>query len=329
MTKIRIAIVGYGNLGKSVEIGINQNKDMELVGIFSRRDPNSIKVTNKEVAVYHIDEAKDMKDKIDVIILCGGSAKDIPEQGPMLAEMFNTVDAFDTHAKIPDYYNIMDKVAKESEKVAIISSGWDPGMFSINRLYAEAILPVGHTYTFWGKGVSQGHSDAVRRVDGVKNGAQYTIPVESAIKAIKEGQNPELTTREKHIRECFVVAEEGSDKAQIEHDIKTMPNYFAEYDTVVHFISDEEFEQDHKGLPHGGLVIRNGETGLNNEHKHIIEYKLNLESNPDFTGSVLIAYARAAYKLCKEGISGAKTVVDIPPAYLSSRSAEEIRRELI
>lgn len=329
MTKTRIGIVGYGNLGKSVELGINQNNDMELVGVFSRRDPSSIKTVTSDVAVYHMDEAKDMIDKIDVIILCGGSAKDIPTQGPKFAALFNTVDAFDTHAKIPEYYNTMDKISRELGKISVISSGWDPGMFSINRLYAEAILPEGNTYTFWGKGVSQGHSDAVKRVDGVKKAVQYTLPIESAIKAIQDGDNPEFTTREKHKRVCYVVAEDSWDKSQIEKDIVTMPNYFDEYDTEVHFISENEFEKNHKGMPHGGLVIRNGKTGLNKEHKQLIEYKLNLESNPDFTASVLIAYARAAHRLNKEGVSGAKTVVDIPPAYLSSRSGEEIRRTMI
>ncbi len=329
MDKIRIGIVGYGNLGKSTELSINQNKDMELVGIFTRRDPNTIKPQHDNVAVYHMDRAIEMVSEIDVIILCGGSAKDIPSQGPMFASMFNTVDAFDTHAKIAGYFDKMDKINKKSSKVSVIASGWDPGMFSINRLYAEAILPEGNTHTFWGKGVSQGHSDAIRRVDGVKRGVQYTIPMESAIESIKNGENPKLTTRQKHTRECFVVAEEGADKNRIEHDIVTMPNYFDEYDTKVHFISEKELEENHKGLPHGGLVIRHGNTGLNNEHNQVIEYTLNLESNPDFTASVLVAYARAAYKLNKEGIAGAKTVVDIPPVYLSSKTPEEIRRELI
>ena len=329
MSKIRIGIVGYGNLGKSVESGIKQNEDMELVGVFTRRDPSSIKTQGKETKVYHIDDAKDMADKIDVIILCGGSAKDIPIQGPMFAKYFNTVDAFDTHAKIAEYYNTMDKVAKESAKVSIISSGWDPGMFSINRLYAQAILPQGSTYTFWGKGVSQGHSDAVRRVNGVKNAVQYTIPIESSIELIKKGETPDLTARQRHTRECYVVAKESADKRQIEKDIVTMPNYFDEYDTQVYFISEDEFEKNHKGAPHGGLVIRNGQTGPNNENTQLIEYKLNLESNPDFTANVLISYARAGYRLNQEGVSGAKTVVDIAPAYLSSMTGEDIRREMI
>lgn len=329
MNKIRIGIVGYGNLGKSVELGLKQNNDMELVGVFTRREPSSIKTVTEGVATYHIDEAKNMLDQIDVMVLCGGSLSDIPVQGPQFARMFNTVDAFDTHAKIPEYFDEVNKNALESGKVCVVASGWDPGMFSINRLYAEAILPVGSTYTFWGKGVSQGHSDAIRRVEGVLDAKQYTIPVESAIEAVKRGETPEFTTREKHRRVCYVVAKEGADKARIENEIKTMPNYFADYDTEVHFISEQELKEKHSGLPHGGLVIRYGNTGINEEHSHTIEYKLNLDSNPDFTANVLIAYARAAYRLNKEGVSGAKTVADIAPAYLSSRSAEEIRRSLI
>lgn len=329
MNKIQIGIVGYGNLGKSAVLALNQNKDMELVGVFTRRDPTTMKAVAGDVAFYHIDQAKDMADKIDVIILCGGSAKDIPVQGPMFASMFNTVDAFDTHANIQDYYVTMDKISKEAGKISVISSGWDPGMFSINRLYAEAILAEGTTNTFWGKGVSQGHSDAVRGVEGVLKAVQYTLPKEDAIKSIQKGENPNLSTRDKHTRECFVVAAEDADKAKIENDIKTMPNYFDQYDTEVHFITEEKFEQDHQGMPHGGLVIRNGRTGLNNEHNHVIEYNLNLESNPDFTASVIVAYARAAYKMNKEGLVGSKTVVDVAPAYLSSKSGEEIRRELI
>ena len=329
MSKIRIGIVGYGNLGKSVETGIMQNKDMELVGIFTRRDPSTIKTVTDDASVYHIDDARKWKDQIDVMILCGGSMSDIPEQGPYFAKMFNTVDGYDTHAKIPDYFDEVNKNALESGKVCIISSGWDPGMFSINRLYAEAILPVGNTYTFWGKGISQGHSDAIRRIKGVKDAKQYTIPIEKAIDAVRNGEMPELTIREKHKRECFVVVEEGADKAQIEQEIKSMPNYFADYDTEVHFITEEELIKNHSGLPHGGVVIRYGKTGISNEQNHIIEYKLDLGSNPDFTANVLIAYARAAYRLHKEGSSGAKTVVDIAPAYLSSKSAEEIRRSII
>lgn len=329
MSKIRIGIVGYGNLGKSVETGIRHNDDMELVGIFSRREPSTIKTQIKESKVYNIEQAKDLVDDIDVTILCGGSRSDIPSQGPLFASMFNTVDGFDTHAKIPEYFDVIDKTAKESGKTSIISSGWDPGMFSLNRLYAQAILPIGQTHTFWGKGVSQGHSDAVRRVDGVKDAVQYTIPIDSAIDSIKRGESTLLSARQKHKRDCYVVVEDGADKAQIEKEIKTMPNYFSDYDTQVYFITDEELERDHGGIPHGGLVIHHGQTGLNNEHNHIIEYNIKLESNPDFTASVLIAYARAAYRLNKEGNFGAKTVVDIAPAYLSSKSAEEIRKELI
>lgn len=329
MSKIRIGIVGYGNLGKSVETGIRQNDDMELVGIFSRREPSTIKTQIKESKVYNISKAKDFIEDIDVIILCGGSKSDIPSQGPLFASMFNTVDGFDTHAKIAEYFDIIDKAAKESGKTSVISSGWDPGMFSLNRLYAQAILPKGQTHTFWGKGVSQGHSDAVRRVDGVKNAVQYTIPIDRAIESIKKGESPVLSPRQKHKRECYVVAEDGADIKQIEKEIKTMPNYFADYDTQVYFISDEELEKDHRGIPHGGLVIHHGQTGLNNEHNHIIEYNIKLDSNPDFTASVLIAYARAAYRLNKEGNLGAKTVVDIAPVYLSSKSAEDIRKELI
>lgn len=329
MNKIRIGIVGYGNLGKSVELGILQNKDMELVGVFTRREPSTIKTVTENVPAYHIEDAKNMLDQVDVMILCGGSMSDIPVQGPLFASMFNTVDAYDTHAKIPDYFNVINKNALETGKVCVISSGWDPGMFSINRLYAEAILPEGNTYTFWGKGISQGHSDAIRRVEGVVDAKQYTIPIESAIEAVKRGEMPEFTTREKHRRECFVVAEDGADKARIEQEIKAMPNYFADYDTVVHFITDEELQEKHSGLPHGGLVIRYGKTGFGDNHSHTIEYNLELESNPDFTANVLIAYARAAYRLNQEGVTGAKTVVDIAPAYLSSKTAEEIRKSII
>lgn len=328
MTKIRIGIVGYGNLGKSVELGIGQNKDMELVGVFTRRDPSTIK-TVTGVPAYLANDAKNMTDQVDVMVLCGGSMSDMPIQGPLFANMFNTVDGYDTHAKIPDYFDEVNKNALDAGKVCVISSGWDPGMFSLNRLYSEVILPEGNTYTFWGKGVSQGHSDAIRRIKGVKNAKQYTIPMERAIEAVKRGEMPELTVREKHGRECFVVAEEGADKTQIEQEIKTMPNYFSDYDTEVHFITDEELVKNHSGLPHGGLVIRYGKTGLNQENSHTIEYKLELGSNPDFTANVLLAFARAAYRLNKEGVSGAKTVVDIAPAYLSSKSGEEIRKSII
>lgn len=329
MDKIKIGIVGYGNLGKSAEAGIRQNKDMQLVGIFTRRDPASIKPLTSDVKVYHIDEAKNMTDKIDVMLLCGGSMSDLPEQGPQFAAMFNMVDGFDTHAKIPEYFDAVDKEAKRAKKVGLISCGWDPGMFSLSRLFGEVILPEGKTYTFWGKGISQGHSDAIRRVKGVKNAKQYTIPIESAIEAVRKGGNPELTTRQKHIRECFVVAEEGADRARIENDIKTMPNYFADYDTIVHFITEEELQKKHSGIPHGGFSIRTGRTGINNETSHIIEYNIKLDSNPDFTANTMIAYARAVYRLNREGVCGAKTVFDIAPAYLSIKSGEEIRKELL
>lgn len=329
MQKIRIGIVGYGNLGKSTELGIRQNDDMELVGIFTRRDPASINVLTEGVKAYHIDDAKKMTDKIDVMILCGGSMADLPEQGPLFAELFNTVDGFDTHAKIPEYFGAIDKKAKAVNHVCVISSGWDPGMFSLNRLYGNVVLPEGKDYTFWGKGVSQGHSDAIRRVEGVKNGKQYTIPIDSAIESVRKGENPEFTTRQKHLRECFVVAKEGGDKDKIEAEIKSMPNYFSDYDTTVHFITEEELEKNHSGIPHGGFVIRSGRTGINNENTHIIEYSLKLDSNPDFTANVLLAYARAAYRLNNEGISGAKTVFDIAPAYLSIKSNEELRKSLL
>lgn len=329
MQKIRVGIVGYGNLGKSTELGIRQNNDMELIGVFTRRDPASIHILTEGVKAYHIDDAINMTDKIDVMILCGGSMSDLPEQGPFFAGLFNTVDGFDTHAKIPEYYEAVDKKAKDSNHICVISSGWDPGMFSLNRLYANVILPEGNDYTFWGKGVSQGHSDAIRRIEGVKNAKQYTIPIESAIESVREGEDPEFTTRQKHIRECFVVAKKEADRAQIEREIKTMPNYFAEYDTTVYFITEEELEKNHSGIPHGGFVIRSGKTGANNENTHIIEYSLKLDSNPDFTANVLLAYARAAYRLNKEGGSGAKTVFDIAPAYLSIKSNEELRQNLL
>lgn len=329
MEKIKIGIVGYGNLGKSAEIGIRQNPDMELVGVFTRRNPDSIQLAIKDVKVYHVDEAKGMVDKIDVMLLCGGSMSDLPAQGPELVRLFNTVDGYDTHAKIPQYYDAVDQAAQEGKHVGVISSGWDPGMFSLNRLYGSAVLPDGKDYTFWGKGVSQGHSDAIRRIEGVFDARQYTIPVESAIETIRGGEMPDFTTREKHIRECFVVAKEGEDKARIEEEIKTMPNYFADYNTIVHFISEEELRKNHSGIPHGGFVIRSGKTGEDRETSHIIEYSLKLDSNPDFTANVLIACARAAYRLNRDGVSGAKTIFDIPPAYLSMMSPEELRRTLL
>ncbi len=326
---IRIGILGYGNLGKGIECAVKQNPDMELVAVFTRRAPESVKILTPGVSVYHVDEAVSKKDEIDVLILCGGSATDLPVQTPEYAKYFNVVDSFDTHARIPEHFSNVDTAAKESGKVAMISVGWDPGMFSLNRLYANAILPDGKDYTFWGKGVSQGHSDAIRRVEGVKDGKQYTIPVDSALEAVRSGSNPELTTRQKHIRECFVVAEEGADRAKIEQEIKTMPNYFADYDTIVNFISEEELAANHSGIPHGGFVIRSGKTGWNSEHQHIVEYSLKLDSNPEFTASVITAYARAAYRMQKEGQSGCKTVFDVAPAYLSSSSAEELRAHLL
>ncbi|MEH7345725.1 diaminopimelate dehydrogenase [Bacillus sp. JJ1532] len=324
-SQIKVGIVGYGNLGRGVLAAINQCPDMELVSIFTRRSPESIHV--KDVKVLHISEAENYKDKIDVMILCGGSATDLPEQGPQFAQWFNTVDSYDTHAKIPEYFDSVDQAAKESGKTSIISVGWDPGLFSINRLMAEAILPAGENYTFWGKGVSQGHSDAVRRVEGVKGAVQYTVPIEEAVEKVRSGENPQLSTAEKHLRVCYVVAEEGYDQAKIEETIKTMPNYFADYITEVHFISEEELQANHSKLPHGGFVIRGGQTGENN--KQIIEFSLNLESNPEFTSSVLVAYARAAYRLNKEGQAGAKSVFEVAPVYLSPKTAEELRRDLL
>ena len=326
---IRIGIYGYGNLGKGVESAIRQNKDMELVAVFTRRDPQTVKIATEGVSVYHSDDALKMTNDIDVMILCGGSATDLPKQTPELAKYFNVVDSFDTHAKIPEHFANVDSAALQSGKVAMISVGWDPGMFSLNRLCASAILPDGKDYTFWGKGVSQGHSDAIRRVEGVIDGKQYTIPVDAALDAVRSGTNPELTTRQKHIRECFVVAEEGADLERIENEIKTMPNYFADYDTIVHFITKEELLRDHSGIPHGGFVIRSGKTGFDQEHNNIIEYSLKLDSNPEFTASVIVAYARAAFRLNKEGSKGCKTVFDVPPAYLSMKSAEELRKEML
>lgn len=326
--KIKIAIAGYGNLGKGVECAIKQNNDMELYGVFSRRDPKEVK-TLTDTNVYHIDDLLNHKGNIDVLVICGGSAKDLPVQTPEFAKNFNVIDSFDTHAKIPEHFENVDIEAKKSGKIAIISIGWDPGMFSLNRLYAEAILPSGADYTFWGKGVSQGHSDAIRRIDGVIDARQYTIPVEDALAKVRNGENPILTTRQKHERECFVVAEDGADLKRIEEEIKTMPNYFADYNTTVHFISMDEMKKNHSGIPHGGSVIRCGKTGLAEENSHVIEYSLKLDSNPEFTASVLVCYARAAYKLNKEGVSGCKTAFDIAPSYLSSKSAEELRKNLL
>ena len=326
---MKIGILGYGNLGRGIECAIRQNQDMELAAVFTRRNPDNVKILTEGVPVYPAEELENMQGKLDVLILCGGSATDLPEQTPSYAKYFNVIDSFDTHARIPEHFDNVDAVAKESGHVALISCGWDPGMFSLNRLYANAVLPSGKDYTFWGKGVSQGHSDAIRRVEGVKDGKQYTIPVEDALAAVRNGENPELTTRQKHIRECFVVAEEGADLAKIEETIKNMPNYFADYDTTVHFISEEELKEQHSGIPHGGFVFRTGVTGWEEEHNHIIEYSLKLDSNPEFTSSVIVAYARAVYRLSQEGASGCKTVFDIAPAYLSPKSGAELRKHLL
>ena len=328
MGKIRIGIVGYGNIGRGVEQSIKRNDDMELKAVFTRRDPASVKIQTEGAEVKHFDDMEAMKDDIDVMILCGGSATDLPVIGPKVAASFNTIDSFDTHAKIPEYFANVDKAAKEGKNGSIISVGWDPGMFSLNRLYAESILVQGSTYTFWGKGVSQGHSDAIRRIEGVKNGIQYTVPIEAAVDQVRSGSEPELTTRQKHLRECYVVAEEGADKAAIEEAIKTMPNYFDEYDTTVTFITEEELKENHSKMPHGGFVIRTGETGCEG-NKHVIEYSLKLDSNPEFTGSVLVAYARAAHRLSKKGESGARSVFDIAPAMLSQMTPEELRAHML
>ena len=326
---IRIGIYGYGNLGRGVESAIRQNQDMELAAVFTRRDPSTVKINTQGVKVCHINDAASMTSEIDVMVLCGGSATDLPQQTPEMAKLFNVVDSFDTHAKIPQHFENVDKAARSAGKVGIISVGWDPGMFSLNRMYAGAVLPEGQDYTFWGKGVSQGHSDAIRRIEGVKNAKQYTIPVDKALESVRNGEVPELSTREKHLRECFVVAEEGADLERIENEIKTMPNYFVDYDTTVHFISEEELMRDHSGIPHGGFVIGTGKTGLNKENTHVIEYNLKLDSNPEFTASVILAYARAAYKLAANGDCGCKTVFDIAPAMLSAKSGEELRKELL
>lgn len=326
---IRIGIYGYGNLARGVEASIRQNPDMELCAVFTRRDPAGVKIRTEGVPVLHVDDAATMIDKIDIMVICGGSAKDLPEQTPALAKMFNVVDSFDTHAKIPEHFERVDSAAKAAGKIAMICVGWDPGMFSLNRLYANAILPEGNDYTFWGRGVSQGHSDAIRRVEGVIDARQYTVPIDSALAAVRAGENPSLSIREKHLRECYVVAEPGADLARIEAEIKSMPNYFADYDTTVNFISEEELLEKHSGIPHGGVVIRSGVTGFDKENSHVIEYNLRLDSNPEFTASVLVAYARAAYRMANEGACGCKTVFDVPPAYLSAMSGEELRKTML
>ena len=327
--KTRIGIVGYGNLGRGTEIAVAAADDMELAAVFTRRDPSTVSVITKDVPVVNIKDIESWKDKIDVLILCGGSATDLPVQTPQFAEMFNVIDSFDTHARIPEHFKNVDNAAKKGGHIAMISVGWDPGLFSLNRVYANAILPDGKDYTFWGKGVSQGHSDAVRRIKGVKNAKQYTIPVESALEAVRNGEDPELSTRDKHLRECFVVLEEGADAAEVERQIKEMPNYFADYNTIVHFIDEDEFKANYSGMAHGGFVFRSGRTGVNKENKHIIEYRIKLDSNPEFTTSVLIAYARAAKRMADEGQNGCKTVFDVPPAYLCTQSGEELRAHFL
>ncbi len=326
---MRLGILGYGNLGRGVECAVKQAPDVELKAVFTRRDPSTVKPLTEGVPVYSVNDVEAHKDEIDVLVICGGSATDLPKQTPEYAKYFNVIDSFDTHATIPEHFAKVDKVAKENGHIAMISCGWDPGMFSLMRLYGNCVLPEGNDYTFWGKGVSQGHSDAIRRVKGVKNGKQYTIPVDAALKAVRAGENPELTTREKHLRECFVVAEDGADKAAIEKEIKEMPNYFSDYDTTVHFISEEELLRDHAGIPHGGFVFRSGVTGWNKENKHVIEYSLKLDSNPEFTSSVIVAFARAINRLHAEGVNGCKTVFDIAPAYLSPLSGEELRAHML
>lgn len=329
MNKIRIGIVGYGNLGKGVELAIRKNSDTELAFVATRRSPDSVQIATAGVPVYQYDDLKNHTGEADVVILCGGSATDLPKQTPEIAKLFHVVDSFDTHARIPEHFAAVNAAAEASQHTAMISVGWDPGMFSLARLYGSCILPDGQDYTFWGKGVSQGHSDAIRRVKGVKNGKQYTCPVPEALEAVRSGAQPELTTRQKHTRVCYVVPEEGADLAQIEHDIKTMPNYFDEYDTTVNFITEEELLRDHSGIPHGGFVIRSGKTGANNENTHVIEYSLKLDSNPEFTTSVLVAFARAVKRFADEKSYGCKTVFDIPPAYLSPLSGEELRAHML
>lgn len=325
----RIGIMGYGNLGRGVELAVRKNEDMKLVGVFTRRDPSAVKVMTEGVPVTGTGEVEKWRDEIDVMILCGGSATDLPEETPRYARMFSVVDSFDTHAKIPRHFELVDGAARVGGHVAVISAGWDPGLFSLARVYANAVLPGGHDYTFWGRGVSQGHSDAIRRVEGVKDARQYTVPVESCVEAVRSGRNPDLTTRQKHTRECYVVLERGANAAKVEREIKEMPNYFAGYDTTVNFISEEELREKHSALAHGGSVIRTGVTGAEGEHSHVVEFSLKLDSNPEFTASVLVACARAAHRLKKEGERGAKTLLDIPPAYLSPLSGAELRATLV
>ena len=327
--KTRIGILGYGNIGRGTEIAVAAADDMELVAVFTRRDPGSVKILTPDVPVVNVSDIEKWTDKIDVLVLCGGSATDLPVQTPEYAKLFNVIDSFDTHARIPEHFANVDKAAKESGHIGMISVGWDPGMFSLNRVYANAILPDGKDYTFWGKGVSQGHSDAVRRIKGVKNAKQYTVQVEEALEAVRSGKNPELTTRDKHLRECFVVLEDGADAARVEKEIKEMPNYFADYNTIVHFIDEDEFNKNHSGMAHGGFVFRSGKTGVNKENNHIIEYSIKLDSNPEFTTSVIIAYARAVKRMYDEGMTGCKTVLDVPPAYLCEQSGEELRAHFL
>ncbi len=326
---MRIAIYGYGNLGRGIESAVRQNSDIELVGVFTRRNPETVKTKTQGLCVYSADRILEFKEKIDVLIICGGSATDLPTMTPLLAKDFNVVDSFDTHANIQTHFENVDKSAKENGNIALISAGWDPGMFSLNRLYASAVLPDGNDYTFWGKGVSQGHSDAIRRISGVKDARQYTVPVEASLEKVRSGSNPDLTTRDKHTRECFVVAEENADKAWIENQIKTMPNYFADYNTTVTFVSEEQLKREHSGIPHGGFVIRTGKTGFEGEHKHVIEYSLKLDSNPEFTASAIICFARAVFKMKQRGVTGCKTVFDVAPADLSIMSPEELRKHLL
>ena len=325
--KIKIAVLGYGNLGRGVELAVKNSKDLELIAVFSRRNPSEVKTCG--TPVFSVDEILSHKGKFDVLVLCGGSATDLPTQTPEFAQHFNVVDSFDTHAKIPEHFAAVDAAAKKGGNVGIIAVGWDPGLFSLNRLFGESVLENGNSYTFWGKGVSQGHSDAIRRIEGVVDARQYTVPIDSALERVRAGENPNLTTREKHLRDCYVVAEDGADKARIEHEIKTMPNYFADYDTSVHFVGLAALKKEHGGIPHGGFVLRSGVSGENGENKHLIEFSLKLDSNPEFTASVLVAYARAAYRLAKKGESGAFSVFDIAPALLSPKSAEELRREIL